>query len=216
MRYTKQMANNNRGLLAIITGPPASGKDTIVEGLLNQETIPFTKIVTHTTRGKREQEVDGKDYHFVSETDFLTMVSKGEIIEYVHHGSSWKGTHKNPFEALLSSQENFIWRIDPSRAAGIDSFFIEKFGYSRGKMLIEKSVTLYIDVSDPEILKKRWLERDKNADISEFEKRYSQDSEIFRQFSDKFHHRIINEGNPENIIMETLKILQKHLLKTSS
>lgn len=62
-----------------IMGKSSSGKDTIYKRLLNEQ--DFTPIVLHTTRPMRENEVDGREYHFVERSRFEEMQAAGEVIE---------------------------------------------------------------------------------------------------------------------------------------
>lgn len=83
-----------KGFLAIITGPRGVGKDSVISEL------GFKKVIGHTTRNPREGEVDGVDYHFVSEAIFLNMIENGELVEHVNypaaggHGLEYKGTSR--------------------------------------------------------------------------------------------------------------------------
>lgn len=62
-----------------IMGKSSSGKDTIYKKLLNE--LNLTPIVLHTTRPMRENEVDGREYHFVDRSKFEQMERQGEVIE---------------------------------------------------------------------------------------------------------------------------------------
>lgn len=203
------------GLLVIITGPPAAGKDTVVKGLLEKEDISLKKIVTHTTRPMRPNEKHGVDYYFINEMQFKSMIASGEMVEYELHGSSWKGTDKNPFIDILEGKGNYVWRITPSRAAQIDQFFIEKFGEETGRKLYERTIVFYIDVDDPSVLKQRWQERENKASIEEFEKRYLQDITAYTIHREKFHYRIVNINDPRATIEQVQLLITEHLKKIS-
>ena len=62
----------------VITAPSSAGKDSIVNKLKHKYHVP----TSFTTRPKRDYEVDGKDYHFITKEDFLGMEINNEILEY--------------------------------------------------------------------------------------------------------------------------------------
>lgn len=62
-------------------GKSSSGKDTIFNQLLEDESLNLIKLVGYTTRPKREKEEDGKEYFFVTEEDMLKLAQEGKVIE---------------------------------------------------------------------------------------------------------------------------------------
>ena len=80
-------------MIYIITGPSGVGKNTIINELSNHINIHFS--ISHTTRSKRDGEVDGKDYFFVTEEEFNSLINKNFFIEYEQYGDYFYGTGKN-------------------------------------------------------------------------------------------------------------------------
>jgi len=88
------------GLLLVVSGPSAVGKDTVLDALLARADLPcpVQKCVTTTTRaprpkdGGRGMEVDGVDYHFVSPARFNEMVAHDELLEYAEYADNYYGT----------------------------------------------------------------------------------------------------------------------------
>ncbi|MDA2969836.1 MAG: guanylate kinase [Actinomycetota bacterium] len=80
-------------MIYIITGPSGVGKNTIINELSNHINIHFS--VSHTTREKRQGEVDGKDYFFVSEEEFKNLIDKNFFIEFEQYGDAFYGTGKD-------------------------------------------------------------------------------------------------------------------------
>ncbi|KAA0265770.1 MAG: guanylate kinase, partial [Chloroflexi bacterium] len=68
-------------LLIVISGPSGVGKDSIVQRMKERE-LPFHFVVTATTRERRENEVNGLDYFFVTKEEFARMIEANELIEY--------------------------------------------------------------------------------------------------------------------------------------
>jgi len=75
------------------------------------------------------------------------------------------------------------------------------------EQLYNKTVTVFINVSDKETLKKRWLTRKKDEDIKQFEIRYAKDIEIFEKLKNKYDYIIDNDQNIEKTIEEIKTII---------
>lgn len=100
-----------RGLMFILSSPSGTGKTTIARKLL-AEVDGLGLSVSVTTRPKRPGEVDGKDYIFVDQARFDTMVEDGEFLEWaVVFGNSY-GTPKAQIKAGLKAGEDFLFDID--------------------------------------------------------------------------------------------------------
>ena len=69
------------GKLFYIMGKSASGKDTIYQRLLRNPEFSLERLVIYTTRPIRDGELDGREYHFVTEEDFQKLKAAGKIIE---------------------------------------------------------------------------------------------------------------------------------------
>jgi guanylate kinase len=80
--------------ILVITGPSGVGKGTLIKGLLQQ--VPGLQLaVSATTRKPREGEVNGVQYHFLSEDDFDRRVGAGEFIEHAKYAGNRYGTLKS-------------------------------------------------------------------------------------------------------------------------
>ena len=80
--------------ILVITGPSGVGKGTLIRGLL--ERVPGLELaVSATTRKPREGEVNGVDYHFLSEEDFDRRVAAGEFVEHAEYAGNRYGTLKS-------------------------------------------------------------------------------------------------------------------------
>lgn len=77
-----------RGILMVISSPSGAGKTTLTRRLANAHNLHFS--VSYTTRAARANEVDGKDYHFVSNEKFTQMVEAQEFAEHAMvHGNRY-------------------------------------------------------------------------------------------------------------------------------
>lgn len=99
------------GLLLIISGPSGAGKTTITRAV--ERTIPSSVFsVSATTRKKTEADVEGVDYHFVSDEEFNRMIQGGEFLEYVDLFGKKYGTPRRWVEEQLARGRLVILEID--------------------------------------------------------------------------------------------------------
>ncbi|MFC2064027.1 guanylate kinase [Chloroflexota bacterium] len=105
-------------LLIILSGPSGVGKDTVLQRMQERE-LPFHFVVTTTTRPKRDSEVHGKDYFFVSHDEFARMIEEDELLEYAIVYNDYKGIPKQQVRKALASGRDVIMRIDVQGAATI-------------------------------------------------------------------------------------------------
>ncbi|WOH63325.1 guanylate kinase [Bradyrhizobium sp. BWA-3-5] len=100
-----------RGLMFVLSSPSGAGKTTLSRMLI-AETPALQMSVSATTRPKRPGEVDGKDYYFVDHTQFETMVTNGELLEWATVFDNRYGTPRAPVERALSSGQDVLFDID--------------------------------------------------------------------------------------------------------
>ena len=97
--------------LFIIAAPSGCGKTSLVKALLkNSKNLAVS--VSHTTRKPRKGEIDGENYHFVSNETFEQMISNNEFLEYAEVFGNMYGTAKTNIYEKLNSNINIILEID--------------------------------------------------------------------------------------------------------
>ena len=123
-------------MIYIVTGPSGVGKNTIIEAMSTD--LDFYFSVSHTTRPQREREIDGKDYHFVTEEEFKSLVDDNLMIEYEQYGGFYYGTSKKEIP-----KESNIILLD-----------LEVNGAT--KLLTENDdfIGIFIDIDDNELVKR--------------------------------------------------------------
>ena len=105
-------------LLIVISGPSGVGKDSVLEEMKSRG-LPFHFVITATTRVSRPDEVNGRDYFFLSQDEFAKMIDEGELLEYAVVYQDYKGIPKSQVREALASGKNVIMRIDVQGAETI-------------------------------------------------------------------------------------------------
>ena len=100
-----------RGLLIILSSPSGAGKSTLSRRLRDWDpTISFS--VSATTRAPRAGEVDGQDYHFLSEDQFRRDVANNDMLEHAHVFGNFYGSPKGPVQTAITAGRDVLFDID--------------------------------------------------------------------------------------------------------
>ncbi len=100
-----------RGLLLVLSSPSGAGKTTITRRLVERDGN-LSVSISATTRPPRANEVDGKDYYFVSNARFDRMVRDGALLEHATVFGNRYGTPRAPVEAALAAGRDIVSDID--------------------------------------------------------------------------------------------------------
>lgn len=93
-----------QGKLIVFSAPSGSGKTTIVRHLLKQKELNLEFSISATSRERRGNEVDGKDYYFLSFEDFKKKIKNDEFLE-------WEEVYRDNFYGTLKSEVERIWKM---------------------------------------------------------------------------------------------------------
>jgi guanylate kinase len=143
----------NKGKLLVFSAPSGSGKTTIVRHLLAKKELNLEFSISCTTREPRGEEVDGKDYYFISLEDFKKYIKAEDFIEWEEvYRDNFYGTLKSEVERIWAKGKNVIFDIDVAGGLRIKSKF--------------KQETLAVFVKPPSVdeLKRRLKERSTESD----------------------------------------------------
>ena len=102
---------SRRGLLFVLSSPSGAGKSTLA-GMLLEADDQIAMSVSVTTRPQRPGEVDGKDYHFVTGTEFEEMVADQALLEYATVYGNRYGTPAAPVQKSLEAGQDVLFDID--------------------------------------------------------------------------------------------------------
>lgn len=113
------MADSGRGILLVVSGPSGVGKGTVISGLM--ERYPDVELsVSCTTRLRRPGEVDGENYHFVSDGEFEQMRRSGQLLEWAQvHDRHFYGTSRQPVEQAVAAGRTLVLEIDYQGAKSV-------------------------------------------------------------------------------------------------
>ena len=99
------------GRLFLVTAPSGAGKSSLVNALLARQ--PNIKLsISNTTRDPRPGEVNGREYHFVTEDMFLEMKSRGEFLESAYVHGHYYGTSRPWIESQMARGNDVLLEID--------------------------------------------------------------------------------------------------------
>jgi len=142
-----------KGKLLVFSAPSGSGKTTIVRHLLQQDDLNLEFSISAATREPRGQEVDGKDYYFMSIEQFKKHIKAEDFIEWEEvYRDNFYGTLKSEVERIWAKGKNVIFDIDVAGGLRIKSKFPQE--------------TLAVFVKPPSVdeLKRRLKERSTESD----------------------------------------------------
>lgn len=181
-------------MLYVIAAPSGAGKTTIVREILkNNPELTFS--VSATTRNKRENETEGKDYFYFTKEEFKKMISNDELVECeILFNGDYYGTLKSFVNENLDNGRSVIFDIDVNGALNIK------------KIYGDKAKLIFIMPPDIETLKDRLKKRATESEdqISERIKRV--DLEIGKK--NDFDYIVVNQ-NLEKAISEVQEIISK-------
>ena len=104
-------AGTSRGRLFVIAAPSGAGKTSLVRALVQREpSLRFS--ISYTTRAQRPNEVEGRDYFFVTRDEFERMVAAGEFLEHARVFDNCYGTSRRQVEQSLEAGQDLILEID--------------------------------------------------------------------------------------------------------
>jgi guanylate kinase len=113
-----------QGKLIVISAPSWSGKTSLIHAArleLGEANLSYS--VSHTTRNPRPGEVDGLDYHFVTQEDFSAMAERGEFLEWTRTFGCSYGTSKTLIDKKLLTGANVVADVDVIGASNIKKLF---------------------------------------------------------------------------------------------
>jgi guanylate kinase len=168
---------NNTAKIIVVSAPSGAGKTSILKHILSTyKNIIFS--VSATTRPKRDYEVDGVDYFFLSKEEFEEKIRNNEFIEYEKFYDNYYGTLKKFVDDNLGKGLSVILEIDVNGASNI-------------KKIYPDAVTIFIAPPNIETLIERLKSR--NTEDEESLRKRIERFEYELSFADKYDYKIVND-----------------------
>lgn len=113
-----------KGKLIVFSAPSGSGKTTIVKHLLGIDDLNLEFSISATSRSARDEEENGKDYYFISATEFKQHIKNEDFLEWEEvYRDNFYGTLKSEIERIWAKGKNVIFDIDVAGGLRIKSKF---------------------------------------------------------------------------------------------
>ena len=182
-----------RGKLIVVSAPSGTGKTTIVKEVL-KEFPDLIFSVSATTRKKRENEIDGRDYFFLTEEEFRKRIENNDFIEWeeVYDGCFY-GTLKSYIEENIASGKKVLMDLDVKGALSI-------------KRIYPEAILIYIVPPDRQELVKRLTKRNTEDQESLMKRIHRAEMELDQK--DKFDMTVMNV-ELDKAIADTKDLIRK-------
>ena len=166
-----------QGQLFVISAPSGAGKTSLVAATIARVS-DLTVSVSHTTRSPRPGEVNGRDYHFVDQSEFDALIASQALFEHAQVFGNFYGTSKEAIESQLASGIDVILEIDWQ-------------GASQVRMMAPDAVSIFILPPTRDALRARLIGRQQD-DSTIIDARMAEADETIEQ-APHFDYWVIND-----------------------
>lgn len=166
------------GLLTVVSGPSGVGKDSVLKRSFALDPSLWYSV-SYTTRQPRAGEVDGVDYHFVSDAEFDRMVQEGQMLEWADVHGHRSGTGRAEVESALAEGRAAVLNIDVQGARSVRREMPDAF-------------LVFLAPPNQEELRRRLAARG-TEDPGEIARRHA-DAEIEMGYSDRYDAVVVNDA----------------------
>ena len=194
------MSSKEDGAMIVLSSPSGAGKTTLTK--LLSKNNDYLISVSHTTRKLRINEVDAKDYYFVNEDEFKSLIKKDEFLEHAEVFNHFYGTSKTFVINSLEKGSNVIFDIDWQGAKQI-----------KEKKLKYKLITFFILPPSKKVLFERLSNRDMKDKLI-VEERMRQFSKDILHWVD-YDYVVVND-NLKNCYNEVNNLIKSEMDKISN
>jgi guanylate kinase len=179
--------------MIVLSGPSGSGKSTIVNRLIRDHAVKLIKMVSATTRPKREKEVDGEDYYFLTDEEFAAKRDNDDFVEYeeVFASSFWYGTLRSE---LVRAEQLGGWAF----------LEIDVQGALRVMVQYPDAVTVFLATPSEDVFEKRL--RDRGTESEEVIERRLRTAREELKNADRYRHQVVND-DLDRAVQEITEIL---------
>jgi guanylate kinase len=185
------------GTIVVIAAPSGSGKTSIAKAILNRNpSLRFS--ISATTRPRREDEREGKDYYFLAKDEFRKRVDAGEFVEWEEIYGNYYGTLQCEVDALLQLGMNILFDVDVKGALSI-------------KKQYPQALLIFISPPSLAVLEERLRAR-RTEDVQTLARRLERVPMEMAQ-APKFDRVVVNDSL-ERAIAEVQEVVEHHIQKS--
>ena len=159
------MSSKEDGIIIILSSPSGAGKTTLSKLLSKNK--KFNISISYTTRKPRDNEINGKDYHFIKKENFKNLIKNNELLEHAKVFNHYYGTSRSFVIENLKKGKNVIFDIDWQGTEQI-----------KEKKLKYKIITIFILPPSRKELLNRLLNRDINDEKNAMERMKQFDEDV--------------------------------------
>ncbi len=185
--------------LYVISGPSGVGKGTVCKALLAElgegPNRQLTLSISATTRPMRPGEVDGVNYHFLSQENFLRRVDNGEFLEYATVYGNYYGTLRSAVQQELAEGRNVLLEIDTDGARQI-------------KKLMPEAELIFLAPPSPEELLRRLQGRNTDSAAEIARRQQCLEAELAQQV---YYDYVVVNDVVEDTVAQIRQIMAKGL-----
>lgn len=135
----------NKGIVILISGPSGVGKGTVVKEIL-RDRDKYALSISATTRKKRDGEIDGVSYFFITKEEFTNRIEQGLMLEYAEYCGNFYGTPKAYVDETVNKGKNIILEIEVQGAENV-------------KKIMPEAVSIFVMPPDMNALERRLRSR---------------------------------------------------------
>tara|TARA_R110001583_G_scaffold27778_1_gene99003 strand:+ start:35029 stop:35601 length:573 start_codon:yes stop_codon:yes gene_type:complete len=186
------------GKLIVFSAPSGSGKTTIVHHLLKQQELNLDFSISATSREKRGEEINEKDYYFISLKEFQKHVEKGDFIE-------WEEVYTNNYYGTLEKEVERIWELGKHVIFDIDV----EGGLSIKKKFPTQTLAIFVQPPSIEEMERRLRNRQTDSE----EKILERVSKAEKELKYAKHFDVVLVNNDLNVAQKEAYSLVENFIK---
>jgi guanylate kinase len=169
-----------KGKLIIISAPSGCGKSTIIGDIMDRGALDLQFSVSATNRKPRPGEVDGVNYHFLSDEQFKTLIAEGAFVEYEQvYPGRYYGTLRSEIQQRVADGHNVILDIDVKGGVNVK----QQFG--------DEAISIFIAPPSVATLRERLVARG-SENMDEINQRVSR-AEYELTFRTEYDRVVVND-----------------------
>ena len=189
------------GKLIVFSAPSGSGKTTLVRHLLGEKELNLDFSISVTSRDKRGNEIDGRDYHFISLKEFKEHIKRGNFVE-------WEEVYKDNFYGTLRSEIERIWSNNKHVIFDVDVVG----GLNVKEQFPNETLAVFVQPPSIEIMESRLRNRGTDSEEKILERVEKAKREL--EFSKEFDVVLVND-DLEDAKNKAYKLVKNFILNKS-